>query len=216
MDQDQARTAAGADDSQVVSDHIRRAVAGEEAALTWLVDWLSPLMLAWAKLQLRPGMQSQLTAEDLVQDVWIRILPELRRLAPHPTIGRWTPGLFGLVKRILRNRVIDVRRQATRCRLQYRSGDAMPAMSLHADSSSGPISKVLRGERQRLVQTALDRLTHRERALYVKRLFEDASIDELAREFSMTSVAVIKARQRVRQRLTGILAPEVLDQLEGM
>lgn len=215
MDQDHSRNAPD-HDAQAVSDRIRLVVGGDQAALEWIVTWLSPWMLAWANLQVRPGQGFPITAEDLVQDVWMRILPELQRLTPHPTKDRWTPALLGVVKRTLRNRVIDVRRNATRSHIQQGGFDSDHLAPQRVDSSSGPISKLLRGERQRQVQAALDQLTHRERALYVKRLFEDATIEELAQEFGMTHAAVVKARQRVRQRLTGFLAPQLLDELDGL
>jgi RNA polymerase sigma factor (sigma-70 family) len=201
--------------SDQVSDQIRAVVDGDPAALDWVVEWMSPLMLTWARLQLRPGGGWSLEPEDLVQDVWVRVLPELGTLRPHPEAGeRLTPALVGLVKRILRNRVIDVRRQATR-----RQVFGLPAGSSSGPQaetpSSGPFSKALRSERRQLVQAALDRLTARERALYVKRLFEAASLDELAAEFGMSKDAVIKARQRVRQKLSALLALQILDDLES-
>jgi RNA polymerase sigma factor (sigma-70 family) len=197
-----------------ISDRIRAVVAGDPVALDWVVEWMSPLMLTWARLQIRPGAGAGVEPEDLVQDVWLRVLPELGGLRPHPQAGqRMTPALIGLVKRILRNRVIDVRRQATRRQVQGLPADGSSGSPVAL--SSGPFSKALRSERRRLVQDALDRLTARERALYVRRLFEDASLDELAAEFGMNRDAVVKARQRVRQKLGALLAPQILDDLES-
>lgn len=210
---DEQRESAGHDDAEQASDRIRAVVDGDEGSLEWLVEWLSPLMLSWARTHAGAGAAT--TAEDLVQDVWARVLPELRQLRPHPASGRWTPALLGLVRRTLRNRVIDVRRSAIRRRLTAAPDGAPPAEWPRADSSSGPVSKALRSERRQLLQEALDRLTDRERALYVDRIFDEASIDELAAQFGMTPAAVIKARQRVRQRLSACLAPRLLDELDA-
>lgn len=211
MDEQQRESAEHADAEQA-SDRIRAVVDGDERSLAWLVEWLSPLMLSWARAH--AGAGGVTTAEDLVQDVWVRVLPELQQLRPHPANGRWTPALLGVVRRTLRNRVIDVRRSAIRRRLATPDG-APPADWLRDDSSSGPVSKALRSERRQLLQEALDRLTDRERALYVDRIFDEASIDELAAQFGMTPTAVIKARQRVRQRLSACLAPRLLDELDA-
>lgn len=201
------------------SDGIRAAIGGDEAALACLIDTFSPWMLAWSRLYLRDNVRLPMEPEDLVQDVWMRLLPELQKLQPHPESGRWTAAMMGVMKTTLRNRVIDVRRAALRSKLHLWSkpvndGEHSASGPSVADSSSGPVAKLLRSERQLAVRAALEQLTPRERDIYVKRIFEDATIDELASEFGMSPDAVIKARQRVRHRLEGILSSWILDQLD--
>lgn len=195
-----------------ISDRIVRVIRGDNQALEWLVEWLSPLMITWARSQLNAFSRAIADPEDLVQDVWIKILPRLGKLQPHPQTGRWTPAVLGLVKTTLVHRIIDIRRTAARQRMLNGAPDQPHSPA--ANSSSGPCARALRSERRRQVQRALDGLGERERQLYVKRLFEGTSIPELAAEFRMTGEAVIKARQRARKRLEGLLAPQLLDALE--
>ncbi|MCA8950942.1 MAG: sigma-70 family RNA polymerase sigma factor [Planctomycetes bacterium] len=198
-----------------VSEWIHAAAGGSRPALERVIDWLSPLMLSWARLQAGPHAGWPVSPEDVVQDVWLRTLPKLPHLAPHAASGgRLTPALLGVVRHVLRHRVIDLRRAATRNRLQSLQ-DTSRSEPGFAAKSSGPLAKAERSERFRLVQAALDKLTCKERALYVKRLFEELSIDELCAEFDMNREAVVKARQRVRHKLKAFLAPHFLPQFDG-
>lgn len=205
-----------------IGDHtsqiIRRVIDGDTRALDSLVDWLGPLMASWARWQLRnAASQLQLTAEDLVQDIWLRMLPKLADLRPHPDSRRWTPALLAVVRRALRNRVIDARREAARRALDTCAADR-PADDISADDipagNSGPFSRAVRSERRQVLETALEQLNERDRALYVRRIFERTSIGELAAEFGLSEDGVLKARQRARQRLSHHLAPRLLDMLE--
>ncbi len=170
-------------------------------------------MVTWARLHLGARVRDGLCAEDLVQETWVAILPELPRLRPVPgERERFTPALLGLAKRILRNKLVDARRRELRRRVQSlppsdRSGP------LPADDRSGPVTRALRSERRRSVQDALDRLGTRERELFVRRIFEGAGLEELANDYGMTRDAVIKARQRTRARLARYLTAELLDVL---
>ncbi|MCA8950157.1 MAG: sigma-70 family RNA polymerase sigma factor [Planctomycetes bacterium] len=198
-----------------ISGWIHKASDGCPAALEQLIDWLSPMLLSWARLQAGSGAPWPLAPEDVVQDVWIQVLRKLGSLAPHGDTGRMTPALLGIARRILRDRVIDIRRSATRHRLVltlHPTGESEAAL---AAAGSGPITRATRSERRQLVEAALDRLTQKERALYVRRLIEGLSIDELGAEYGMSADAVIKARQRVRQKLAVFLAPQVLEDLEA-
>lgn len=199
--------------SDVISDRVRAIVRGDPIALAAIVEWLTPLMAAWTESGLGP-IGAWVDAEDVVQDVWVRVLPRLTALKPHPPDGtRYTPALLALLRRTLRNRVIDLRRQATRRRLAALSEEGEGADIETA--SSGPIGKLMRSERRQQVQVALGELTERDRSLYVRRVFERASLEELAAEFGMTRDAVIKSRQRTRKKLEAYLAPRLLDDLEG-
>jgi RNA polymerase sigma factor (sigma-70 family) len=200
--------------AQEISDRIRQVVDGDTKARDWIVEWLGPLMQAWARGQVQPGVRWSISPEDLVQDVWLRVLPMLGHLVPHPQAERMTPALLGLIKRVLRNRVADVRRQATRRQLRIASQECGLADLMPEARSSGPLSKAIRSERERMLQEALDGLTARERALYLGRIFEESSIEELAVEHAMTPPAVVKARQRTRHRLRQILESRLLDGLE--
>jgi RNA polymerase sigma factor (sigma-70 family) len=202
----------GADE---ISALVRRAVAGEPGALEGLVEWLGPLMASWVRARAPEGELAEGEPEDLVQEVWLRVLPLLHELRPHPSEpGRLTPALLATVKRVLRNHLIDLRRRAARRRMQALPTDSSSRVPREA-SGRGPFSEALRRERGRLVLDALERVGPRDRELYVRRIFEEASLDELAAEFGMSRAAVIKARQRARHVLAEVLAPQVLDELEA-
>ena len=106
------------------SARVREAIAGSPEAREWLADWLGPLMVSWTDYQLRRGRVVEVQPEDVVQDVWLRLLPELPSLRPLDSTrpGRFTPALLALARRILNNRIIDLRRAAARRRVQRLHG----------------------------------------------------------------------------------------------
>lgn len=214
MDQQVDSFAAGSGETPL-SDVVRRARDGDDRALEQLVEHVTPLMAAWAASRLRSERRVDTTCEDLLQEVWLRILPLLPDLRPHPsTPGRWTPALLSLASSILRNVVVDARRRAIRSRL---IGDSdREEVGQRAASTSGPVTRAIRSERRGRVQLALERLTERERALFLGRLFDGATIEELAEEHGLSYHAVVKSRQRARRRLEGILAAELLDAFDQL
>jgi len=194
-----------------LSTRLRAAMLGNVGSLEQLVDQLSPLMTAWSHAHLRRDASCRADPEDIVQDVWIKILPQLAELTPHPTDGRISSALLALLKTVLVRRTIDVWRASLRDK-------AKPAATVTAElpaPSSGPLRKLERSERDRLIRAALDEIPQRDRELYVRRIFEDLSPAELGDLYGMTRVAVVKARQRVRKRLEGILTATVLQDLEA-
>ncbi len=196
-------------DVEHLSDHLHGAILGNSADMQMLVEQLTPLMTTWANLHLNGSGLRQSDPEDVVQDVWVRILPRLQDIDPHPQNGRISSGLLAVLKKTLLHRTIDIWRAALRENVTTLQSD--PQLST---LSSGPLGKSVRSDHMRLVHAALDELSDRDRALYVRRIFEDLSLRELCDEYDMTRDAVIKARQRVRQRLEAVLGKTVLADLE--
>ena len=197
------------------SAQLRAALAGDEAAREWLADWLGPLMTAWAGYQLRRGRVPGVHADDLVQDVWIRLLPELATLRPRADVpDRMTPAVLALARRILVNRVVDLRRQASRRRLERLESSGPTRPETPVAPVTGPLTKQLRSERRRALEHALDLLAPRDRELYLRRIFEQTPIDRLAAEFGISPAGVIKARQRARVSLARHLSQRLLDDIE--
>ncbi|MFK7741973.1 MAG: RNA polymerase sigma factor [Planctomycetota bacterium] len=194
------------------SQLIRKAVAGDRAALEELADWLHPLMATWAHWQLRNATHFASSAEDLVQDVWLQMLPKLTSLRAHPRSRRMTPALLAVMRRALRNRVIDVRRAAARRAMgTLHDGDDNAEL---AASNTGPLTQAVRTERRLVIERALARLSVRDRVLYTKRIFEGTSLQELADEFQLSIDGVLKARQRARRLLAKTGGSELLALLE--
>lgn len=197
-----------------LSGHIGRARDGDEASIARLVEELSPILVSWAQAHLRPASLpgAIVDPEDLVQEVWLKALPRISTLQPHPNApSRLTPALLALLGTILRSRVTDLRRQAARRRVH--GGMPLPSEE-PPTASSGPFTKALRSERRRLVEDALATLSERERRIYIDRLLGGMSLAELAAEHGMSTDAMTKARQRVRVKLAKVLGPQLVDDLE--
>lgn len=197
-----------------LSGRVRGAVNGSREDLSWVVEQLSPLMVSWAQMQIGSGTGLPLDAEDVVHDVWVRALPSMAGLHAHPEDGRMSSGLLALLRTTLLHRIVDIRRQEIARRTRTLSATGVD-VNERPTSSSGPDQKAVRSEHHRHVLEALDEIPRRDRELYVRKIFEDLKLDELAGEYRMTRDAVIKVRQRVRKRLEGLLTSTVLEDLDS-
>lgn len=199
--------------AEQTSDRIRGAARGDGEALEWLGDWLSPMMLAWARIQMRTSVDGPVTPEDLVQDVWVKLLPKLPHLRPYPgATPRMTPAILAVARRTLRNHIIDVRRSHIRGKLH---GSVEPFEDEFGDAGTSPLSQCLRLERSQHLADALDRLDPRDREIFLSRVFESFSIAELAERHAVDAKEIIATRRRVRRILSQHLHGGILDVLDG-
>src|SRR5262245_6482251 len=83
--------------------HLRAALRGDRAGLEWFVERFTPLLLAQASHRLGPELRRLTDPEDLVQDVWVRVLPRLAGLKPRD--GRMTPVVLRFASSTLLNRL---------------------------------------------------------------------------------------------------------------
>lgn len=197
-----------------LSGRVRGAVDGSREDLSWVMRELSPLMVSWAQMQMGSHPSVTSDPEDIVHDVWVRTLPLLGEVHPHPEDGRMSSGLLALLRTALLHRIVDIRRQEITRRTRAISSMGIDVTE-RPTSSSGPVQKAVRGDHHQHVLDALAEIPRRDRELYVRKIFEDMKLSELAAEYGMTRDAVIKVRQRVRKRLEGLLTSTVLEDLES-
>jgi RNA polymerase sigma factor (sigma-70 family) len=197
-----------------LSGRVRGAASGSQDDLSWVIEQLSPLMVTWAQMQLGSGSGLPFDPEDIVHDVWVRTLPALGELHPHPDDGRMSSGLVALLRTALLHRIVDLKRQEIARRTRALSATSLD-LADRPTSSSGPVQRAVRGDHHQHVLAALQEIPARDRELYVRKIFEDMRLHELATEYGMTRDAVLKVRQRVRRRLEGLLTSTVLEDLES-
>ena len=148
---------------------------------------------------------SHADAADLTQEVFLQIADRIRGFRGDASLTSW-------VYRITVNLAIDYRRRRAR----------RPARGLSADGGEGdvevterrpgtapppedPAAAASRGEEDRRVREALERLSPKLRAVVVLRYFENLSYEELA-EVLGTSMGTVKSRlNRAHAALEGIL-----------
>ena len=149
-------------------------------------------------------------AEDLVQDVLLKLYPRREELAGIEQLRPW------LAKVLYRQYVDFVRRQA-RSPLSApaagapEGGDPLDAV---ADPEDGPEGRAERGEWRDRILTALGRLNPEQRAVVVMHDIEGYSLEELE-PILEAPLGTLKSRlHRARQRLRADLGMEPFSALE--
>ena len=119
-------------------------------------------------------------AQDLAQETFIKALQRREQLRDPAKAGHW-------LSRIASNTAIDFLRRSGRT-----STSQLDEMALQPSTprESDPEQQVLRGERERLLQRALDCLTERERTALVLRDLEDLPAEEVARRMNCGKATV--------------------------
>ena len=174
-------------------DHLVRYRAGDSAALDELVEGMGPRLKGFF---LRQGAQPT-TAEDLVQNVFVRVLQSLPRYQP-------SGQLEGYLLRIARNLWIDHRRRSGRVH-----SDAEPAE--RPDPRPGPVGHVDAADRAAQLREALGRLDPATRELLELAVLQQLPYKEVGMILDVP-VGTVKSRvyyslRRLRDTVAG-LQPE--------
>ena len=181
-----------------------RAKKGDDEAFSKLVityqDRLTTIFLHMT--------QNQEAAEDLAQDVFMRIYRARNGYQPTAKFSTW---LF----RIANNLAINAHRNKTR-----RKEVALPAgestdisgirpeeQSLADKSALMPTRQLDKHELQAVVQKAMDQLNERQRLTVLLHKFEGMSYIEIAETMEMTVLAVKSLLSRARDSLRTSLEP---------
>ena len=175
---------------------VRRVRGGETDAFRVLVERYSHTLF---RLAYRMTGNEQ-DAEDVVQESFLRAFRHLGRFDLQRSFAAW-------LHRIAANCSINVLRRRPPLTLETgNAGEALasvPANTLAPDSMASNMDLHLR------VQSALSRLTHRERAAFVLRHFEGKSIAEICAALKVGSSAakhdVFRAVQKIRRALEPFL-----------
>lgn len=154
-------------------------------------------------------VQNQEAAEDLAQDVFLRIYRARRGYVPTARFSTW---LF----RIANNLASNSRRDRGR-RKEITLGGAAdssgllgprPQEQLAVDKSAFmPTRQLDKREMQAIVQKALDTLNDRQRMALLLHKFEDMSYEDIADAMEMSTAAVKSLLSRARENLRVALEP---------
>lgn len=143
---------------------------------------------------------SQADAEDLLQDVLVKLYPRQDDIEALETPRSW-------LKRVLYNRFIDDRRRFARRRLVDVSEAELPGKSITTlpDEAATPAARI---ETEEALRRALDQLSDEQRSIV---LLHDAEGYKLTEIEAATGIPVgtVKSRlHRARARLRELLADE--------
>lgn len=179
--------------------------AGQRAQLEALCERVGPAVLAWAHLRMRPSMRARVDPQEVVQEVWLRVLANLGERGPEPKLFRsW---VFG----IARNVMFELSRKASFRPAGRQAEERWESfLGAQADEATG-VS--VYAARQDLLQDFLERVAaygETERRLLVLHGLEGRNFPEVAEKLGLSRDVVAKRWQRLRARLEEEGIPEYL------
>jgi RNA polymerase sigma-70 factor (ECF subfamily) len=168
---------------------MRAIAAGDAQAFARLIDREAPRLLRFAQ-----GMLGSLDeAEDVVQDTLLRLWENAAAWKPEAKIGTW-------LHRVCYNRSID-RLRRRRSFLDDSALDEMPDGDEPADRN------LIRGEAERSLHAAIERLPHRQKTAVLLFHFQELPQREAAAIMEVSETAfeslLARARRQMRQWLSG-------------
>jgi RNA polymerase sigma-70 factor (ECF subfamily) len=144
-------------------------------------------------------------AEDLAQDVFLRVYRNRRRYTPTASFSTW---LFHIARNVARNAIRTRRRRPAISLSQVCSdrSDAPVEERLLVKREDSPTAPVEREEATRVVRRAMGHLAERQRAA-LELQFSNRSYAEIADELDMTPKAAKSLLYRARLQLRDSLQP---------
>ena len=187
-----------------------RAKAGDEAAFAELVEkYQNRLVGIFYHL-----VSDQETAQDLAQEVFLRIYRARKGYVPTAKFSTW---LFRIANNLASNsrRSQGRRREVTLNPSESGPLGARPQEQLLADKSAlMPTRQLDRREMREIVRTALDSLNERQRMAVLLHKFEEMSYADIGAAMEMSAAAVksllSRARENLRTRLEAYVKSGVL------
>lgn len=189
----------------------------------WLADPDVKLMLrvqqddmeAFAELTQRYGrrvlgyfrrqIENRTEAEDLTQEVFLRLYRYRERYQPRARFATW---IFFIARNVARNARRSQHRHPC-VNLDGRGGDDSPLASLLSPGADTPSSPLERDELARVVRSAVARLAGRQRLALELHQFEEQTYAEVGAKLHMTAKAAKSLLYRARNQLRELLTPFV-------
>jgi len=180
-----------------------RVADGDAAAFAELTERYTPRVFGHFCRQF--GDRAE--AEDLTQEVFLRLYRSRARYQPKARFGTW---VFHIMQNVLRNALRNKRRHPC-VRLDLTAGadeDRLPEVML-SDRGEAPSRRLERRELAGVVRAAVSELAGRQRTAVELHQFENCTYAEVAAELDMTPKAakglLYRARNQLRHRLTGFM-----------
>jgi RNA polymerase sigma-70 factor (ECF subfamily) len=147
-------------------------------------------------------------AEDLAQEVFLRVYRVRKKYRPRAKFSTW---LFTIANNLALN-VLRSRQRKPVVPLNVRDSGPLgqcPAEQLARDRASQPVQHMQQQELASIVRKALDDLNERQRLAVVLNKFEDMSYAEIADVMGLSAKAVKSLLMRARDNLREVLKPYI-------
>lgn len=143
-------------------------------------------------------------AEDLAQEVFLRVYRTRKRYHPKAKFATW---LFTIANNLALNALRSRKRKPVVPLPVQDSGPLgpRPAEQLVADSGAVPTKRLAQQELAEVIRRALDELNERQKLAVVLNKFEEMNYADIAEVMGLTSKAVKSLLSRARARLREVL-----------
>ena len=146
-------------------------------------------------------------AEDLAQEVFLRVYRARKRYVPGAKFSTW---LFTIANNVARNalRSKSRRREVNLVATESGSAAANP-LEMMAQAASGlmPARQIARSEMQEMVREALNVLNERQRMAVLLNKFEDMCYADVAEVMQLSPQAVKSLLARARENIKEVITP---------
>jgi RNA polymerase sigma-70 factor, ECF subfamily len=140
-------------------------------------------------------VRRQDVAEDVAQEAFLRAFRALDRFETGRPFGPW-------IARIAANLAINERRSPRSREDELDEGHAeVPSVQ------PGPLQNLLEREAGDVLEEALGRIPPEQRAVFVLRIFEELSYQEIAQALDISPGTVMSRLSRAREKLRTIVGP---------
>ncbi len=147
------------------------------------------------------------TAEDLAQDVFLRVYRSRKSYQPGAKFSTW---LFTIANNVASNsRRSRSRRKEVILESNPNNSQEMPGLEQMAVAASSfiPARRLDKEEMQAAVRTAIGTLNERQRMAVLLNKFENMSYEEIAETMELTPKAIKSLLSRARGNLRAVLEP---------
>lgn len=159
-----------------------------------LYESVAPAVYGWAAMRIPASLRARIDPEDVLQEVLCRIIASDKGF--DPALGSVRSWVFGFARRVLHEALRRCAREgAVGERLQLTDLDLVP------EQATSLTRRVARAEILRAFIARVESLDEEERRLLLLRGLEGLEHVDIARELGITSAAVAKRWQRLRDRL---------------
>ncbi len=195
---------------------IRRAAAGDAAAVAAMVERFTPALLMQAEHRMTSALRRHVDPEDVVNDVW---LAALRRIGDfRPAEGRAGATLMSYLGVAMMRRVRElyekyVDRKPSAGPADGVSDDPAKLPEDIAATATGVVTGVLRSERGAVLRAAVAELDDLDRSVVVMRGIEGQAPQLVAMLTGLSENAVAQRLRRALAKLRERLPATVFDDL---
>ncbi len=175
--------------------------AGDDASFELLLQkYRTPLVSFLYRM-----VRDQATAEDLAQEVFLRVYRARKKYAPNAKFTTW---LFRIATNLALNALRDGRYRQMEVSLDQPGEDEHPAMDL-PDRRPGIEQRLMARDRAALIHRAIQALPEKQRAAVLLHKYHELDYDEIARILDCSESALKSLLFRAYETLRVQLAPLV-------